>query len=318
MLRRAGLAVDLLQLAGGALQGDLLTFRIGPLNLLRIRMTQAVHVRGPKPPGHRIVTMALDPLGRVSPLRAHGHLLPSACLFGLDTRGEIHLTTAAACHLAVVMLAEQQFRRWAEVLGAPRVGQGRLERNWVPLDRWRHEGLRAQLLKVFLLMEERPHLQALPGWERLACEDLMPLVLESLVHGAQFQPALPRPPARIELVKAAQRWMENHPLEPITLDALCRQVYAGRRSLIQGFRDHLGMGPMAYLKLQRLHGVRRRLLAADPKATLIHPLAVEWGFLNPGHFARDYRQLFGELPSETLQGSRSPLQVEEVWETVAS
>ncbi|WP_399213966.1 helix-turn-helix domain-containing protein [Synechococcus sp. RedBA-s] len=64
------------------------------------------------------------------------------------------------------------------------------------------------------------------------------------------------------------------------------------------------MGPMAFLKLQRLHGVRPGLLEAQPGAATISGLAASWGFLNPGHFARDCRRLFGELPSATL--SRSP------------
>jgi AraC family transcriptional regulator, ethanolamine operon transcriptional activator len=29
-------------------------------------------------------------------------------------------------------------------------------------------------------------------------------------------------------------------------------------------------------------------------------LAIEWGFLHMGHFSRNYRDLFGETPSETL------------------
>jgi transcriptional regulator GlxA family with amidase domain len=29
-------------------------------------------------------------------------------------------------------------------------------------------------------------------------------------------------------------------------------------------------------------------------------LVIEWGFLPMGHFSRNYRELFGETPSETL------------------
>lgn len=130
---------------------------------------------------------------------------------------------------------------------------------------------------------------------------LVPLLLEALAQQGHQSQRLARPPARIEFVKAAQRWMADHPTEPITLDALCRQVAAGRRTLLQGFREQLGMGPMAFLKLRRLHGVRRELLAADPNTTTITELAVRWGFLNPGHFAHDHRILFGELPSSTLE-----------------
>ena len=129
----------------------------------------------------------------------------------------------------------------------------------------------------------------------------MPLLIGMLVQGAQPTQRLAQPPARIEVVQQAQRWMREHPLEPITLADLCRSLHVSRRCLIQGFREHLGMGPMAFLKLQRLHGVRRLLISADPGQQRIGPLAAEWGFLNAGHFARDYRRLFGELPRQTLQ-----------------
>ncbi|MEB3322724.1 MAG: helix-turn-helix domain-containing protein [Synechococcaceae cyanobacterium] len=300
LLRRAGLAIELLQLCGGALEGDLLLLRTGPLKLLRIRLSLPVHVRGPKPPGHQVVTMALDPAGRLPPLRAHGHLLPGACLFGLAPSGEIHLVTAASTHLALVLLERHRFRDLGEALGIPSLEERVLAGNWLSLDPGRYEALRVHLLGLFAVAEAEPQLMGVPALERLAWEDLMPLLLEALVHGGEQRRDLLRPPARIELVKLAQRWMLEHPCQPISLDALCREVHAGRRSLIQGFREHLGMGPMAFLKLQRLHALRRLLRTSDPRQTRIQQLAADWGFLNPGHFARDYRLLFGELPSETL------------------
>jgi AraC family ethanolamine operon transcriptional activator len=32
-------------------------------------------------------------------------------------------------------------------------------------------------------------------------------------------------------------------------------------------------------------------------------VAHEWGFWNASHFAKDYRDMFGELPSKTLRGN---------------
>ena len=165
----------------------------------------------------------------------------------------------------------------------------------------RIQRVRACLRRIFRLADRHPALVQDPATRRVLSGDLVPLLVEALAHRTGHCERLARPPARIELVKAAQAWMADHPDEPIHLDALCRQVAAGRRSLLQGFREHLGMGPMAYLKLQRLHGVRRALLAADPQATRISELAAQWGFLNAGHFARDYRTLFGEHPRTSLQ-----------------
>jgi AraC family transcriptional regulator, ethanolamine operon transcriptional activator len=45
--------------------------------------------------------------------------------------------------------------------------------------------------------------------------------------------------------------------------------------------------------------VRRALRQAAPGVT-IQDIASHWGFWHLSQFAQDYRQLFGELPSDTL------------------
>jgi AraC family ethanolamine operon transcriptional activator len=86
---------------------------------------------------------------------------------------------------------------------------------------------------------------------------------------------------------------------PLTLADICQAVYASKRSLHYGFQDRFGMGPMAFLKVLRLHAVRRLLLSAEPQSLQVREVAGDWGFYSMGHFARDYRQFFGESPSQT-------------------
>ncbi|RQH04340.1 AraC family transcriptional regulator [Okeania hirsuta] len=47
--------------------------------------------------------------------------------------------------------------------------------------------------------------------------------------------------------------------------------------------------------------LRQRLKVSDPENSTITTLAGQFGFWSAGHFARDYKAMFGELPSETLQ-----------------
>jgi AraC-like DNA-binding protein len=56
---------------------------------------------------------------------------------------------------------------------------------------------------------------------------------------------------------------------------------------------------MQYVKRLRLEKARRLLIAADTKQS-VTAVAFACGFLNLGHFARDYRNQYGELPSQTL------------------
>jgi len=292
------------QLVGGQLNGTVMPLALGPLQLLRIRLDRAVHVDGAKPPGRQLFTLnLLDPL-QAPPLRSHGSPMGAPALFGLDPEGEVHITVPEVCDLVVISMDRQAFQCWAAQLGCPHLDDRAFRTNWVQLDPQAFEGLRRYLLQLFSVAETQPELLRQASWRRLALQDFGPLLICGLAGAVELSPSRPRPPARIELVKQVQRWMAENPNLPITLDDLCQQAFVSRRCLIQGFREHLGMGPMAYLKLQRLHAARRLLLDADPEQTSVTAAATAFGFLNSGHFARDYRQLFGELPSATLQASR--------------
>jgi len=301
VIRRLALPLRLLQLDGGNLGGGVVAARIGPLRLLRLRMDRRIHSWGPKPLGELTISLDLKPSGVGPPLRSHGSCLPESCLFGMDSGREVHLTLPKEVELGLVVIPRDTLCNWADQLGCGDFDlQGACRRNVLPVDPLRCEGLRTYLRQIFALVASDPGRLEQPSSQRLILEDLLPLLLEALIHGADQTGRLLRPPARIEIVKAAQRWLHEHPQQPITLTELCQQAHASRRSLIQGFHDHLGMGPMAYVKLQRLHSVRRLLLGAEPDQVRIGSIAAEWGFLNAGHFARDYRLLFGELPRHTL------------------
>lgn len=299
------LPVQLTQLAGGRLNSDLLAVDLGALQVLRLRLDRPLHGGGAKPTGRQLIALDLEESPGEPTMRSHGLELPPAAFFGLAADGEIHLTTPERCSLAVLSLDRERFLQWARELGGPGLEEPLVGVNWEAIDPLRFEGVRDCLRRIFRLAERSPALLEDPAIRRRLGGDLVPLLVEALVHRTGHGARLARPPARIELVKAAQAWMAEHPHEPISLDGLCRQVATGRRSLLQGFREHLGMGPMAYLKIRRLHGVRQALLAADPQAAQVSELAARWGFMNAGHFARDYRRLFGEHPRISLRARAS-------------
>ena len=299
---RLGLDLQLLQLEGGAMAGRLFMLEVPPLRLVQLQLNRRLHSLGSKPKGMLTVSLDLDlSMGEI-PWRVHGQLLPSDSLFGLDIGQEVHLTLPTKANLGLLFLPLEGLRQWGERLGWPGFG-GELQPpvNVLRMSPSSSTGLRLYLRRLFAAAQETPARLRLPATQRLILDDLMPLLLEALVSDPSQSTVSTRPPARIEIVKEVQRWMHDHPNQPITLAELCLQAHASRRTLIQGFQDHLGMGPMAYLKLLRLHGIRRRLLQANLNGVQIGALADQWGFYNAGHFAADYRRLFGERPRETLR-----------------
>jgi len=86
-----------------------------------------------------------------------------------------------------------------------------------------------------------------------------------------------------------------------TIPELCKVAKLSERNLQYGFKEYLGITPIRYLRLLRLNGVRRDLLVNHGKKDKIVDVALDWGFIELGRFASEYRQLFQELPSATLK-----------------
>ena len=114
------------------------------------------------------------------------------------------------------------------------------------------------------------------------------------------------PPAhRIRLrdraVQQAVAYIDENTEEPIYLRDLSSIIGASERTLRYGFLERFGVSPKSYLQTFRLNGVRRALKQADPARMKVVDIANHWGFWHMGKFAADYRNLCGELPSETLR-----------------
>ncbi|HYL28076.1 MAG TPA: helix-turn-helix domain-containing protein [Candidatus Nitrosotalea sp.] len=105
---------------------------------------------------------------------------------------------------------------------------------------------------------------------------------------------------RLTAVRKCEIYMREHVDSTVTLLELSEHAGMRSRSLINAFEAVTGYSPMDYLKRLRLNGVHRALQAADKTATRIIDVATAWGFWHMGHFASDYRALFGVSPSQTL------------------
>ena len=99
-------------------------------------------------------------------------------------------------------------------------------------------------------------------------------------------------------LRSLEAWIDAHLDSPISLGKLCAQAGVGERCLQKAFETHRGMSPLRFVTERRLHASRRRLAEAGP-AQSVTRVALDLGFDHLGRFAAQYRELFGELPSQT-------------------
>jgi AraC-like DNA-binding protein len=90
---------------------------------------------------------------------------------------------------------------------------------------------------------------------------------------------------------------------PLHLTEICAGIGVAERTLRGACEEHVGMGPIRFLTLRRMHLVRRALLQADPLKSTVTRVVTDHGFWELGRFSVSYRALFGESPSETLRST---------------
>ncbi len=101
-------------------------------------------------------------------------------------------------------------------------------------------------------------------------------------------------------VKKAQEYLHESVSDSVSLDELAKATGVSSRSLQYGFKKVHGITPMQYLKELRLARVHKELSRGDMHAS-VTPVAMACGFKQLGWFANQYKEKYGETPSETLR-----------------
>lgn len=131
--------------------------------------------------------------------------------------------------------------------------------------------------------------------------------------GSQLGPALiesrtgKQTPASAWMMSEVRRLILGDVDGELSLTEICKKLKISHRTLHKNIHDHIGVGPLAFCRYVRLNAARNDILhlgrgRAGPS---IAEIAEKRGFWHLPRFAGYYRQVFGELPSETLKRSKS-------------
>lgn len=132
-----------------------------------------------------------------------------------------------------------------------------------------------------------------------AQKSLHVLQMQNARAGSDAQPHPDSGPARDERVRRAILVMEQHVAEPLAIETIAGKLKLSTRQLERLFQDTLGQSPAAAYRSLRLRYARRLLETTRKSVTQI---AVEAGFCDGAHFARQFRGFFGVAPRDTRPG----------------
>jgi AraC family transcriptional regulator, ethanolamine operon transcriptional activator len=286
------------QLSSGAFSGSLTEVWFGNIQMFRETTNQVLHQTGRSWDGSRTIGVTLDATGDGL---LSGTMLNRDSLFTLGGGEALDFRTPKQLDIIAISTGAaelQEFGRniWGMDTEARLVTPGVLDHS---VDSPRR--LSKFLEELLNNIKSRPRMLNYPQIRKVVEQE----IFNNLV--VAISDAGPRKPAGLAtsrkcVVEKAKAYVLEHHDDLVTVTDLCTALNISRRTLQYSFESALDISPVAYLRAIRLNRVRRALKAnAGSPHTTVADIAAHWGFWHLSRFAGNYKQMFGELPSETLR-----------------
>ncbi|RLB74788.1 MAG: hypothetical protein DRH03_00010 [Deltaproteobacteria bacterium] len=107
-----------------------------------------------------------------------------------------------------------------------------------------------------------------------------------------------------QIAATVKRILNDDITNIIQVSDLCHLTGQSERTLERVCKKAFGLPPQRLLKSHRLKVVRKALQSNTEEKLNISKLSMDYGFMHPSRFAGEYKNHFGELPSQTLTRNR--------------
>lgn len=284
------------QVGGGAFAGSMRMATTADLQIVQQAWSAPLMVEGGLPDDTASIALVMAASGSV---RWQGREVdPAATLFGGNRGHEVGFLGLGAVEILAVSVSRSLFDRHLDArFGTRSDALGRDLLLHVPQGGadCRQRGQALSLLRGVLASgaaageAARHHLQ----------DATLQILLDGLRIGMESGPVPPS--LRRRAVRVAKEVLRARLDDPPSLSELCQATGVSERTLQLAFQDIHAVSPKRYLRLLRLNAARRKLRRCEGSVTEV---ATALGFFHFARFAMEYRELFHQLPSETLRQAR--------------
>lgn len=114
----------------------------------------------------------------------------------------------------------------------------------------------------------------------------------------------------------ARSFIESHLHQEIDLAEIAAAVGISPRLLQKVFAQEYDCSPMRFVTQMRLLKIHQELQRATTTDTRITDVMMSYGITQGGKFAKEYQQLFGEKPSDTLKRATQTNDRQPLWQEI--
>ena len=291
---------EIIQLSPGPLQAEFLSIQVGNLFFVYNQANQGIQFSGEGTKEY--ISFAILWSENEKEYYSFRHPLePQRTLFGFNNREADDIFPQGGT-LTQILIPVKTFDAYADQLQRHDLDDNFRIKNHVNLLPTGMNEIKDYLKQLIWLAVQKPTWFKKPHIEEIVTDDFIPLLISNIPTNLNSKCFI-KPSRRAKLIAQAEQKMLANLEKPLTLKQLAQTLGSSSSALSYGFQDLFGLSPMRYLKVRRLNAVRQHLKAREPEICSIALLASEFGFYHPSNFTQDYKAMFGELPSETLQNT---------------
>lgn len=283
------------QMTPGRFESRLVQAKSPEFQFFRESTNQRIVQAGVSPAGCASIAVPLNPSFAGT---FQGHKVDGHALMLLSPGEEFRFHTPEAMQYVGVSMPVEPLRELvAVIVGDEAVRQWK--RNVLPISNDVAQVLQRRLIPFLDAAEAMPNALWNPALIKRFQDELLNVLLGLLESAAGVAAKDLTHATYSDIVGRCKRIASEHTLEPVTVLDLCRMLRCSRRTLQTSFQRVANVTPVEYLRATRLNAVHRLLRSTSADELLIGDAAARYGFTHLSYFAREYRDLFGELPSQT-------------------
>ncbi|WP_330110413.1 helix-turn-helix domain-containing protein [Methylophaga thalassica] len=294
---------DYTQLDKGQFSGTVTSVACQGVQIFREGMNRSVDELASAPPDSYVIGLPTIVEGNALWC---GSKLNKNSLITLDKNDELLFRTSHSSEINAAVISEQRLEEYAERV--EKVDLRHLMKKVNPVERL-PPAIQSRLLAILYIGTEHMAKNIQDGvshpnsWRQFE-DSVFGICIEALSAVSSNNSRQHEYRVHRYIVKSVRELTLAQHCDPITIGDICTSLNISRRTLNHAFQQVLGITPVTYMRNIRLHKIRAELQYQSELVNNIACVASHWGFWHMSLFARYYRELFGECPSETLERSR--------------
>lgn len=159
-----------------------------------------------------------------------------------------------------------------------------------------------QIARTINELRRNPKILSCPNSQEAMIDDLCELLFQCFYsNGNDSKKHMRKQNVHRYMVEKSKDYVLSEKGSKVSVLDLCAELRVSRRTLHNAFVNVLGINPVTYIRYLKLNEVRKKLINSNPEVASVADVATEFGFWHLGIFSTYYRQLFNEMPSVTLK-----------------